>query len=295
MKNKSLQMKYPGGKAHVAADILRFCPQSFDEFRDPFCGNCPWLFHTDRIPKTMPRWINDMDKWVYNHILWMQDPATDFDDFWQLRNELVDSAEKTKRYFWWATGEISRRNNPPAYLVIRRLAHRQIVRPIRRQNVANIGFAFINNGLANLHREDLFEARDILQGVTVTNQDGFSVIEAPVHDGCCFSIIDPPYNIESHKSGLYDHEFEEPDHRRLLRLLSSLDPAKHKFLLTIDRTPLSWELWKLSNRFTVFERPVTHGVSSNRKRAHKIELMVLNYDPVKERLASLRRRIAVLG
>lgn len=74
MINRSAQLKYAGGKSHCAARILRFAPSQFTEYRDPFCGNCPFLFHTDDIPVTISRWVNDLDWWVYQHYLALRAP-----------------------------------------------------------------------------------------------------------------------------------------------------------------------------------------------------------------------------
>lgn len=238
MKNHSLQLKYPGGKTHVAQELLVFAPTSFDEYRDPFCGNCPWITHTSIIPQGIPRWINDLDEWLYAYLIGLRDDPSWIAEFWKLKMQVADSAMKMRKAFFEAIGLLYRRKCPKSYLYVRRLAHRQIVRPIKRNGASMLGFHFFNTGLRCLHLSDIYEAHDILQGVQVTNQDGLSVITAPT-DGVCF--------------------------------------------MTIDRTPLCHKLYENSSYareglFRVFRRPTRSGMTGNKDRQQKTELVVMNYD-----------------
>lgn len=282
MTNKSAQLKYPGGKAHCAEDLLAFAPSTFTEFRDPCCGNCPFLFHTDVIPTTIPRWINDLDHHLIAYLRALKSEDGFIDHFWKLRSSIIDSAEKSKQAFTRACGIMGRRTDPESYLLTRRLAHRQIVRPVKRSSVASFGYENIGKGLDNVHLDDLHEAREILQGVKITCHDGFKVMTAPT-DGVVFMTIDVPYRIEDHKSPLYDHEFTDEQQQQLHDVLASLNPKTHKFLVTIDRTLPSYDLWfhsqhRRSGLFRVFERPNRNGMSSNQERSTKIELLIRNFD-----------------
>lgn len=282
MKNYSLQLKYPGGKTHVARELLAFAPGYFDEYRDPFAGNCPWITYTDIISPDIPRWINDLDEYLYAYIVGLRDDPSWIQRFWKLRTEVLDSALKMRKAFFQAIGLLYRRKCAKSYLFIRRLAHRQILRPIRRNGASMLGFHFFNTGLKNIHLEDVYEVHHILQDVQVTNQNGFKVITAPTK-GVCFMTIDPPYHIRSHAHGLYDYEFTPEDHVRLRDTLASLNPKTHKFLLTIDRTPLNHKLYEKSKYarnglFRIFRRPTRSGMAGNKNRQRKTELVVLNYD-----------------
>jgi DNA adenine methylase len=280
MRNKHLQLKYPGGKSHVAEEILPFAPTDFTEFRDPFCGNCPWVFYTDWIAPSMPRWLNDLDEHVNAHVNWLKGKDR-LEDFWELRGSLIDSAEKSKAFFYDACEIVRCRTSPHHYFVLRRLAHRQIVRPRNRKTVASFGHHLLKNSMRNLYLDDLYEARQTLSGVRMTSMDALDVIRAPT-DGIVFAMIDPPYNIEDHNSGLYDYEYDPDDQVRLRDVLASLNPQTHKFVLTIDRTPLCHDLYELSKYarnklFHCYPRAVTYGMSNNRERTRKTELVVTNF------------------
>ncbi len=294
MKNHSLQLKFPGGKTHVAKDLLAYAPWEFTEYRDPFCGNCPWITYTDIIPTNMPRWINDLDEYLYAYIIGARDDISWIPKFAKLRADILDSAMKMRAAFFAAVGLVYRKKCPMSYLLVRRLAHRQIVRPIKRSGASMLGFHFINTGLRGVHISDLYEVHELLQGVRVTNQDGFDVITAPT-DGVCWMTIDPPYRIRDHAHGFYDHEFTPQDHRRLRDTLAGLNPRTHKFMLTIDRTPLNYKLYALSRYarrglfrvsksdvrtglFRVSKRDTRTGMTGNKDRKLKTELVVRNYD-----------------
>lgn len=294
--------KYAGGKGACADQILRYRPPVFGEFRDPLCGNCPFIWHTEIISPSMPRWVNDLDVCVYR--------------YWDaLLNDLkfgarlhgmiwpqVHSATRIHTQFLRNIQLVRREQEPAAWLFVKRMSHRQITH-LTRPNVASFSLQELNNGCASLRtlsRERVQLAQNIVRGIctrdgspaagipmTVTNCDYWEVMSAPPKTDKPICILcDIPYRTESHGSAFYGHWFSEQDHADFFDRVMSLDRRTHKVLLTLDWTCPSHEQWRLSKwsrppyLWTFGRYDLPRGMSSNAARQTKNELVVCNYDPI---------------
>lgn len=131
------------------------------------------------------------------------------------------------------------------------------------------------NGLRAVNRQRLDDAARIAQQVdTVTNID-FREVLTNLPDNCAL-YLDPPY-WTSRGIEWYDHSFTQQDHVDLANILKRLDPARHRFLLSIDISELTRSLYVLPDCFywdtldVIYSAPRHNGS----KRVH--ELLVANY------------------
>jgi len=279
-------LKWPGGKGggSQARDLLACRPASFDEYREPFCGGCPFVWKPDILSPSTPRWINDLDKPLINFYKQLKSDSTFIDRFLRLRKRILGHADRTIEAFEKAKEDFT--TNGVSYLLLRRLAVRQIVKQ-SRSNTASICFDYIADYRGSLHpitREKLEAWRKILRRVRITNLDYAEVLAYPVERGCCsWSFVDSPYWRRSAKSGdsgdqeLYDHIFTQEQHVELRDRLAELDPDRHKFLMTIDDSELTHRLYGTSDDFFVYDRSLSYGMTDNGKRKIVHELVVSNY------------------
>jgi site-specific DNA-adenine methylase len=202
-------LKWPGGKGGgtQARDLLACRPAHFDQFREPFCGGS-LIWQPNLLPPGTPRWINDREQPLINFYKQLKSDSTFIDRFQKLRTRILGHADRTIAAFEAAKDDFV--TNGVSYLLLRRLAVRQIVKE-SRPNIASISFDYLADYRGSLHpitRQKLEAWRRILKGVRITNLDYSKVLAYPIERGkCCFSLLDPPYWRRSSTTG--DHDLRE--------------------------------------------------------------------------------------
>ncbi len=270
----NMLLKYPGSKMTAARDILDFfAPHEFTEFRDPCCGGCPWLTH---LPVGMPRWINDLDEWVYRYWLALRDDPTFVDRFQEERAKTIGCLPKIEARFLEGRYRLRRGIfDAVDYLFLRRNAHLQLLNMPRR-NVASFSPHMREVGLHPMTRERMENAKQTVQGVKMTCLDYWEVLSPPT-DGVVFAICDPPYNLRYCQSRIYQHDWDIDDHVLLRDRVASLNPKTHKVLITLDAEDITRTIWEGQPGFTVLVREQTYGMKSDDDRQGNDELIIVNY------------------
>jgi len=275
--------KYPGGKQRVAQRILRCLPVGFTAYVEPFCGNSPFLQPQYRHyldPARKAIWLNDLCIDVANVLSSLKCNPDDFIADILRRKDCCRTVEEVRRQFeqakaYWITHE-----DPAAYLFLRRLAVAHIVLRKRpsRCSLSTV-YRRINRsgspvGLSSLDADRLQVAAGIAQQVdTVTNLDFREVLSSLPEN--CAVYLDPPY-WTSRCVDWYDHSFSQQDHVDLAAILRSLDPSRHRFLMTIEISELSRSLYILPDCFVWDTLPVYYSTPRNGSKRVK-ELLVANY------------------
>jgi len=253
-------LKYPGGKTKTRKKIMDFFPPEFNEFRDCFCGNSPFLWN---LPTSMPRWINDKDEDVYRYYLALQNDPTFVQKFLDLKNsclsvqQIIDQHEIQKHRLLYY-------NCPVAYLFLRRTSLKQIVNRLR-PNICSLSYDYLKDGLIPIKRWKIEQARDIMQGVKVTNTDYTVLLNAPGAKPLIF--LDPPYRMN--RSPMYGYNFQDED---FIRLRDNLRNCPYNWMLTINDEPMMRDLFREWEYDTFYYRS---SISNKQKEA--VELWVRNY------------------
>lgn len=276
-------LKYPGGKSRIGLrELLSLFPQHYSEFRSPFAGNEPLLWH---VRSDIPRWVNDIDKDLIAYWKALRDDKNFSRKFFALLDS-IESADELVEAFEQAKHKIVFDRDPVSYLFVRRLAHRQIVSRAR-PNLASFCYQYIKDGLKPVTRQKFNNAQEICSGIKITCGNYLKVFRPPAKRGTCLLMVDPPYHLTESISGIYENELTADEHETLRDELASLNPKTHKFLLTLGHTELTDQLYIGDDRFNVHYRRVRYGgknpnqvwctLSPHRQR--KRELIVLNYAP----------------
>ena len=105
-----------------------------------------------------------------------------------------------------------------------------------------------------------------------TNLDYREVL-ADLPDNCVV-YLDPPYWTSSVKDW-YIHYFTEQQHVELAKILHSLDPAKHKFLLSLEISELSSRNYILPKKLHWKTLPLVYSCGKRTQRVK--ELLISNY------------------
>ena len=277
--------KYPGSKQRVAQRILRCLPPVFDAYVEPFCGNAPFLqpqFHHYLDPSRHQVWLNDLCIDVVNVLRSLKDDPESFIDQLMTRKDRCRTTAETIREFHQAKQDWIETEDPVAYLFLRRLAVAHIVlrkRPSRcsisPKYVSPTQDGVTRNGMRALTRERMEVAARLAQDVDKVTCVDFREVLSNLPDRCVI-YLDPPYWTRS-VSDWYDHVFTQQDHFDLADILRSLDPSRHKFLMTVEISELSKTLYVLPDCFNWQTLDITYCVPCKGTRRVK-ELLVSNYD-----------------
>lgn len=257
-------------------------PLEYSEFRSCFCGNEPLLWH---IPSDIPRWLNDTDKDLISYWKGLRDDKNFGRKFFKLLDD-IEGADELVEAFEQAKHKVVFDSDPVSYLLLRRLAHRQIVSR-DRPNFASFSYQYMLDGLKPVKPHKVKEAQKICQGVKITCGSYKKVLEAPARNAMIF--VDPPYHVTPGISPIYHHELNENDHVQLRNDLAKLNPRTHKFMMTLGLTELTEQLYvndSAAKNFNVHYRAVRYGMVNPKKvwctlspkRQRSRELVVLNYD-----------------
>ena len=275
--------KYPGGKQRLAQTILRHLPSSFTWYVEPFCGNSPFLqpkFHNFINPYRHKIWVNDLDADVINVVRTLKDNPSRFIDKLLARKVKTKTIAEVVEEFEKAKVDWIEKNDASAYVYLRRLSHKQIVSR-KRSNLCSISPIYsapaadgvTRNGMLSVTRKRLVEAAVVADRIDkVTNLDYREVL-ADLPDDCVL-YLDPPY-WTSRVTDWYTHYFTEQQHVELAEILHSLDPANHKFLLSLEISELSGRNYVLPQKLKWKTVDVIYSCGKGAQRVK--ELLISNY------------------
>lgn len=202
-------LRMMGGKRKVARDLLSLAPRRYSEFRDIFCANASLLWV---VPTTKKRWINDLNPDIVRIHRALQGNPEFIDRVCRLRDTLT-TADRLLRHYWQSKFDLlfgSEFEQTVAYWFLSRVAWGQFVRR-ERPNIASFSWRHYRNGIHPVTRCFCHRARNILQGVRITQGDYSVPLFAPGED--VFLLIDPPYFVDHHCSPLYEKELTLKQHR----------------------------------------------------------------------------------
>ena len=263
-------MKYPGGKLRCSRKMLAYAPFDYSEFRSPFCGNEPFLWHLDPM---VPRWINDLDVMVYLYFVALRDDPTFIRRFERLRLEGMRSIDHAEEVFHRCIKRVQKDRDPVAYLYVRRLAHRQLA-GFHRRTFASFSYRFAhrNSALRVLSPEYMRRAQRIMQRVKVTNRDYREVMDAPKS---AFVFLDCPYYLSHHASAVYQHDFTLENREQLKRAVLA---CRAQVMLSVEDSAYSHIEYGLDERFSVAYHEYASCMGSNEGRSVKRDLIATTYN-----------------
>lgn len=217
MKPTRPALRYFGGKWRLADWIVSKLPEH-RVYVEPFCGAASVLFKKDRSYAEV---INDIDDSIWNFFRVLQDPKNS----WRLHMALLGTPYARREF------ELAHVYCPEPVENARRLVIRSFM-GFGADSVTNIesktGFRSNSNRLGTTPAHDwlnypsqITHMHERLKGVVIENQDAFKLMKT--HDGPeTVFYIDPPYHTDTRRSGRYNFEFSDEQHRELIALMKTL-------------------------------------------------------------------------
>lgn len=276
----SSPLRYPGGKSSLAdflGNVIAAMPVQPANFVEPFAGGAGAavsLLLSGRVRSIV---INDLDPAVF--AFWNSLTADGANLLARVRDIQLTLAEWERQREAYKDGIEGRRNQldlAVAFFYLNRTNRSGVLNAGVIGGKSQSGRYKID---ARFNRDQLLTRltllHDLRDRITVTSQDGRSVVEAYATDVDSFLYVDPPY--VQMGGSLYLNSFTELDHALLALCLNRHSSAN--WVLTYDDVQLIRDLYahRISTRFSL------HYSANNRGLA--TELMVVS-DPVAAALAS---------
>ena len=250
-------LTYQGGKSRLAATIVKKIPDH-KCYVEPFCGAC-WVF-LNKEPSTSEI-INDRDSELVT--------------FWRV---LQNHLEEFLRYYKWSITsreifEIEKRKDPTTLTDIQRATrYFYLQRHAFGGRVEGRTFGTSTTGGGPLHLTDLeerlMEVHWRMKRVFIENLDACAVITRYDRKHTFF-YIDPPY----YETAGYADPFCHGD---FVRLRSTLDQIKGKFLLSLNDHPMVREIFD-GFKFQRVTLKYSIGASAASRGKERAEVLIQNY------------------
>ena len=263
IKRKPIPFRYAGGKFYALNYIAPFWTHiQHDEYREPFVGGGSVFFTKNKSKYNI---INDIDSELITTYRIMQDNST--------RMQLLDrlSKEIASKERWQEVRDFIPQNElDVAY------KYYYLNRTSFSGKLSSPAWGYREKRSLPPERwgERILPCGELLEGVTILNEDFESVINMPAKGKSVLMFIDPPYYKPSKKKH-YRNGFTIDDH---IRLAECLKKTKYKFILTYEDAIEVRELysWATINEMK-FSYRVDNSAINEGKREKGSELIITNY------------------
>ncbi len=256
-------LHYPGSKFRASRDILSLAGD-YSEWRDCFAGGASILW---RVPRDKRRWINDLDSDVVRFHKSMRDDPEFIEKLDTLCEWARSASEAAIRREWERRKWIWRDTGCPVCMAFCRMFVVGGILLRQRANIASFNASF--NNLKSKTRARMDQAREVMQGVQISEGQYYDLLDAPGDGVCCF--LDPGYFFEDHYSPYYSIRFGKSHFEELADRLYS---CSHHFVMTVNICGLTMRLFERSNRFKVYRRRYYYTLFKSRRR-HAWEYIIL--------------------
>jgi DNA adenine methylase len=265
-------LRWPGGKKKSAQLIMRYAPDKFREFRDPFVGGNGIIL---AVPDGVRIWLNDSFPWVVDFWKWIRDdPHAELAimERKELCLSLHDYPEASREMFFRWKFRLTERYDPLDYLSLNLWAVAAIVSP-NRNDLASFSSLWKRDGWRHVNANKVRAYRRKLQGAEITLGNYSELLG----DGGkrVFTFLDPPYDIRDNNSPIYSHNFTPEQH---VMLAENLKRCRQNWLLTIQNNRLVERLYaghKMRPR--QYAGTMVHRSEERKQDKEKTELWIWSY------------------
>lgn len=271
-------MRYPGGKSRVQEKILKYAPDEYTEYREPFVGGGGVFFGVSPKKK---RWINDRHPGliaVYK----------------ALRNRPDTFIRKCEKIKPMLPGEPEVPTRKAGKLYNKRLGEK-FQELLKDKRDPALSYFFINRtvwaGRVNYNlpsrlyysnpqgwnivkTDKLSQAGEIMQGTKITCGDFAPLLQEPGEDVAIY--CDPPYVVNTNMPKTdqqYEHNFTLEDHKRFV---DEVIKCKHKVCISYDDCDEVRD-WFSGSQFTIHNEEWKYSGSSMTTKKTGQEVIITNY------------------
>lgn len=279
-------IKYRGGKSKEINNFIKFIPNKYNRYIEPFAGGAALYFYL--VPKSAL--INDINPQLIDFYLAVQS------NFELLKRELknleviyrANQAEYEKLKTKNISSQYIENKNEALYYLLRDMYNGKIEKKFldatlyyfinktsysgmlrfNSRGEFNVPFGRYKNFNTQLVSE---EHSELLKRTDITNDDYTAIFNRCTVDD--FVFLDPPYDcIFTDYGNTEQNDFTEDDHVRLAQDFRNLTS---KSLMVIGKTPLTENLYR---PFIKAEYSKTYAVNiRNRFKSESVHLVITNY------------------
>ena len=225
-------IKRLGGKIRKIKYFQKYIPRH-DLYVEPFFGGGAVFWHLQ--PKHAI--INDFDSLLINFLTQLRDHS---DELLEKINNLIAIGNYHEQYYKFRKAmneekNLSNLDKAVIFFFINKLSYRGLMR-FNQKNQFNTPFGHYKNFTHQITQEHV----NLLRSTTILNQD-YSQLLLQYDCKNTFFFLDPPYH-NTNNNYYASAKFDEQDHKILAQNVKNIKNAK--FLLTINKTPLTEELYR---------------------------------------------------
>jgi len=268
MKRVESPLRYPGGKTRALSKILRFIPNHFSEYREPFLGGGSVFIAVKQLHPNAAYKLNDLNHDLYCFWSVVQRNVDELiNEVLRIRNTCKDGRELYVRS--------ARSKNTDDF---HRAVRFYILNRITYSGTVDSG-GYSTEAFAKRFTlsciEKLKPLSNLLRGVEITNKSYENLLFEKGKD--VFIYLDPPY-WRSKKSKLYGKNgdlHKSFDHKQFAK---NVKKCGHKWLVTCDDSDVMRELFRFANTH-IYPWEMQYGMNNVKKqRASKgKELFITNH------------------
>lgn len=277
-------IKYRGGKRREIPNFIKFFPEKYNTYIEPFMGGGAVYFQQEPDSAI----INDINTPLINFYTQL---VTEYDQIMQELHALHDIYEANEK-----TYKAKKDRNPE-----KRVENKNEEMYYRLRDMYNniipseylmaTLYYFINktsySGMLRFNSKGQFNVpygrykhftvdnitekhRDLLGRTRILNNDFERVFALAQSDD--FMFLDPPYDCVFHEYGNLTDDFNEDEHKRLAQAFRN---ASCRAMIVISRTPLTTELY---GKNIITEYPIKYSVNiRNRFEGNATHIVATNY------------------
>jgi DNA adenine methylase len=261
-------LRYPGGKQKAIAQIARYLPPQFREFREPFVGGGSVFLHVHQRHPEVSCWINDLNPELYH--FWSQ-VKTNLpqlvEQVWQVKRQTTDGRALFTQLAAIDPRTLSSLERAVRFFVLNRITFSGTIES------GGYSAAAFQSRFTDSAIQRLADLKESLVETTVTHSDYSDLLQQPGEQ--VFIFLDPPY-LSKTRSKLYGRKGDLHtgfDHDRFAERMAQ---CPHQWLITYDDCDQVRQNFAFAQ---IYEWELQYGMNNYRQaNAEKgKELFITNY------------------
>lgn len=235
-------LRYPGGKSKAISQIIKYLPESFTEYREPFVGGGSlFIYLKQKMPK-LECWINDLNPEV--HFFWFcaqQENQKLMQAVRKIKKNYPEGKKLFEHLLSQDVAELSKLERAVRFFVLNRITFSGTI------EAGGYSQAAFESRFTDSSIQRLEPLEGLLEDVQITNLDYRQVLTSSTNQ--VFTFFDPPY-LSATKSKLYGKKgmlHTSFNHQEFAALLKSY---QHNWLVTYDDCAEIRENFAFANIYT---------------------------------------------
>ena len=266
-------LKWAGGKRQLLNDLIKYMPDNFDKYYEPFIGGGSFLIKLYSMDKINTAVISDLNTDLYNLYITIKTNP------YALINELKDLEFKNNSNDYYRARELFNStddvvNRSALLIYLNKHCFNGLYR-VNSQNKFNVPYGkYVNPGMPM--ESDILGISNLFRKCTILNEDFEEAVKTASRGD--FVYFDPPYmpvNKTSNFTGYTSNGFFENDQERLYNAFQKLSSKGVYVMESNSDTGFIKNLYKEFNLIEVNARRNINSVGTKRGIINK--LIITNY------------------